>query len=128
MNPADKNWLDSQLSALRFSYLSRFTIDLAVAAAVATLLIKESFGEYNKIACLIAIVYAQLAAFARTGLTQTESNSAKIDIVKGGNEAASREFWDAHWIACNEIQMKYFYLYACLHISLLCVAFGKLFL
>ena len=126
MNPIDKHLNESQISGLRWGYIIRFTIDLAVAVAIGVLLVKESFGGHNKIACLISIAYAQLAAFAHTGIMQSESNSGKIDILQGGESNSSREVWGAAWIAANEIHLRYFVLYGCIHIGLLVVAFWKI--
>ena len=128
MNPIDKNRIDSEVGSLRVGYLCRFALDLVVAGLIATLLLNESFGNQNKIACLIAIAYAQLAAFIRTGNLQVESNSDKLDIVISGDDKSSRDLWDAHSIACYKVYRKFFYLYFFLHSGLICVAFWKLFL
>lgn len=108
MNPIDKHFLDSQVGTVRTAYAFRFCIDLVVGTAIAILIIKESFGQNNQIACLITIVYSQLAAILRTGNLQVESNSDKLDIVKGGDSEAARELWDKFWIAQNETRLRFF--------------------
>jgi hypothetical protein len=126
MNPNDKLLLGYQMRWFGLSYLFRFTIDLVVAVIIGSLILSESFGVNNKLACLVAIVYAQLMAVSRLSTMKVEGNSAKLDAVSAGESAASRELADAQWIALNEIHRKYYYLYACLHLGMLCVAFWKL--
>jgi hypothetical protein len=126
INPIDKQFLDSQVGSVRTAYVFRFCIDLAVGVAIAVLITKESFGQNNQIACLITIVYAQLAAILRTGNLQAESNSDKLDIVKGGESNAARELWDRLWIAQNDTRLRFFYLYCVLHLSLIATAFWRL--
>ena len=126
MNPIDKQLLDSEVGAVRTAYAFRFCIDLVVGVAIAVLITRESFGQNNQIACLITIVYAQLAAILRTGNLQAESNSDKLDIVKGGESKAARELWDKLWIAQNDTRLRFFYLYCVLHLSLIATAFWRL--
>lgn len=127
MNFTDQQYLESEAKTFRWEYLTRFAIDLAVAAAIGFLLLEKSFGDYNKIACLIAIVYARLSSVARIAHMQVESNSAKLDIVNRGDSAASRELWEAVWKAQNKIHSKCIMAYAFLHFALLCAAFWRIF-
>ncbi len=94
---------------------------------MAALIIKEYFGQYNQIACLIVIAYAQLSALVHTGNLQAESNSDKIDIVKDRDSKASRELWEQLYIAQNKTHMNFFYLYCFLHLALIGVSFWRLF-
>ena len=127
MHPVDKQYLESLVRAGRWAYIVQFSVDLAVGAAMAVLIIKEYFGQHNQIACLIVIVYAQLAAMARAGILQSEGNSDKIDIVKGGDSEVSRELWDQIYIAQSKRASNFFILYVCLRIALIGVAFWKLY-
>jgi hypothetical protein len=127
VNSSDKQYLESVVRSGKMSYTLRLSIDMAVGATLAVLIVTETFGQHNQIACLIVVVYAQLSAISMGNSFQTEANSDKLDIVKGGDCDASRELWGKIYITQREMRINFLLIYCCLNLALIIVSLWKLF-